>query len=256
METTGEPITDAAVDSPELAADVPPTDAWQSLFNGVDLTGWQRYLSKLSTAPASEPSLGLENDPRGVFSVTEMDGEPAIHVTGEIWGALISERVFENFQLRLEYKWGQRTWPPLNAFDSGIMVLSTGPLGAVNMGGPGLSNPPGSGSFLVSMEYQLTPSDAGALYNLGPIAGQCAPPTPKREVDPPGWNQVEIVVHAGSIETFLNRTRPDGGQVTACSGLQVTWPGQPTMALTSGKLQLQSESGEIYFRRVEVLLLP
>ena len=136
------------------------------------------------------------------------------------------------------------------------MVLSTGPLGAVNMGGAALSEPPGSGSFLVSMEYQLAPSDVGALYNLGPIFGQFAPPTPKREVDPPGWNQVEIVVHGGSIETFLNRNRPDGGQVAACSGLQVTWPGQPPTALTSGKLQLQSESGEIYFRRVEVLPLP
>jgi hypothetical protein len=257
---TDQPSPDAAPDSPVVTGDAAATDAWQSLFNGVDLTGWQRYLGKPWNPPLDEPPLGLENDPHHVFTVDSIDGEPALHISGETFGALISEGAFERFHLRLEYRWGTQTWPPLNRLDSGIMVFSTGPLGAVNMGGPTLSNPIGSGAFLVSLEYQMAPGDPanqadlgdiGSLYNLGPISCLLGPKTARKEVDAPGWNRVEIVARAGSIESFLN-----GDLVTSVSGCQLTLPGQATVALTAGKLQLQSENGEIYFRRVEILPLP
>jgi len=53
---------------------------WKSLFNGKDLSGWDTYLAP---PPGSKTPLGLNNDPHGVFTVTEADGAPAIHVSGE-----------------------------------------------------------------------------------------------------------------------------------------------------------------------------
>ena len=190
--------------------------------------------------------LGLDNDPRGVFSVTTIDGEPALHITGEVWGALITKEELSDFELRLEYKWGTLVWPPLNAKDSGVMVLSTGALGAVNAGGNALSNPIGSGSFMVSVEFQIAGGDIGGLYNLGPISMQTEPRAQIPEI-PSAWNHVTIVVRGASSQHFLN-----GQLVTSASGYEQHWPGQPVVPLTRGKVQLQSEGGEIYFRRVEV----
>jgi len=215
-----------------------------SLFDGVDFTGWDRYLGKPSEA---EPALGIDNDPRAVFSVVMLDGEPAIRISGEIWGALISQQEIGDFHLHAEYKWGTLSWPPLNFPDSGIMYLSSGPLGAVNAGGSALSDPIGSGAFLVSMEYQLTPRDIGGCYDLGPIRYQAAPRTPVSE-RAGEWNQIDIVFQSGAAEHFLNGQLVAGG-----SDFQLEWPDQPVIPLQRGKLQLQSEGGEIYYRHLELL---
>ena len=233
-----------AVDARVEAAPLPVVDAgFRQLFDGVDLAGWDRYLG----IPVGESvPLGLENDPRGVYSVTNVDGEPAIRISGEVWGALISKEEYSDFELRLEYKFGSALWPPLNAQDSGVMVLSTGALGAVNAGGPTLSNPIGSGAFMVSVEFQLAGADIGGLYSLGPISMQTAP----RAWIPPApsaWNKIAIIVRGASGEHFLN-----GELVTSASGYETHWPGQPVAPLTRGKIQLQSEGAEIYFRHIEI----
>jgi hypothetical protein len=217
-----------------------------SLFNGIDFSGWDRYLGKPSEA---EPALGIDNDPRGVYSVVMLDGEPAIRISGEIWGALISRQELGEFHLRAEYKWGASTWPPSSLFDSGIMYLSNGPLGAVNAGGPALSDPIGSGAFMVSMEYQVLPRDVGGCYNLGPIRFQAAPRAPGRE-RAGGWNQIDIVFQSGGAQHFLNGELVAGG-----SEIRLEWPGMPVTSLQRGKLQIQSEGAEIYYRRVELLPL-
>jgi hypothetical protein len=217
------------------------------LFNGVDFAGWDRYLGKPSDA---EPAFGIDNDPRGVYSVVMLDSEPALRISGEVWGSLISKREFCNFRLRAQYKWGNAVWPPLNARDSGIMFLSTGPLGAVNAGGNPLSDPIGSGGFMVSAEYQIASNNVGTLYNLGPIAFTTTVQSAWAE-QPEAWNQVEISLHDDTASLFLN-----GHEVSRASGFRLDWPEQPPMALGCGKLQLQSESAEIFFRRIEIEELP
>jgi hypothetical protein len=216
------------------------------LFNGVDFSGWERYLGKPSDV---EAPLGIENDPRGVYSVVTLDGEPAIRISGEVWGALISSQELGDFHLRAEYKWGTLTWPPLNILDSGIMYLSTGPLGAVNSGGPALSSPIGSGAFMVSMEYQVLPADIGGCYALGPIGFEPAPRVRARERTG-DWNQIDIVYQAGEAQHLLN-----GARVAGASDFMLEWPGEPVTSLRRGKLQIQSEGAEIYYRRIELLPL-
>jgi hypothetical protein len=217
-----------------------------ALFDGVDFSGWDRYLGKPSDA---EPALGIDNDPRGVYSIVTLDGEPAIRISGEVWGALISKEELGDFHLRAEYRWGSVTWPPLNFFDSGIMYLSTGPLGAVNAGGPALSDPIGSGAFMVSMEYQVLPRDVGGCYSLGPIGFREEPRIAGSERD--AWNVIEIVFRSGNAQHFLNGELVGGG-----SDFRLQWPGEPETSLRRGKLQIQSEGAEIYYRHIELLPLP
>lgn len=220
---------------------------FRALFNGVDFAGWDRYLGKPSDA---EPALGIDDDPHAVYSVVMLDSEPAIRISGETWGSLISKRQFCNFRLRGEFKWGSAVWPPLNARDSGIMFLSTGELGAVNAGGNALSDPIGSGSFMVSAEYQIAGGDVGSLYNLGPIAFTTTQHSARQERSET-WNQVEISLQDDVASSFLN-----GQEVSRASGFVLNWPDQPASALRCGKLQLQSEGAEIFYRRVEIEELP
>ena len=220
---------------------------WRSLFDGASLSGWDSYLG--TPADARAP-LGLDDDPRGVFSIVTVDGAPAIRVSGEVWGALISKETFCDFHLRAQYKWGTAVWPPLNDRDSGLMYMSTGPLGAVNAGGPALSNPVGSGAFLVSIEYQIATGDVGGMYDLGPITftslGRTVPT--ERAGD---WNDVDIVLQGGVATHALN-----GVEVARGQGFVLDWPGQAAAVLACGKLQLQSEGAEIFFRDVEIQTPP
>lgn len=238
----------ADVAEPSVGSDAggSPDAGAVSLFNGVDFSGWDRYLGKPSEA---EPALGIDNDPRGVYSVVMLDGEPAIRISGEVWGALTSQQELGDFHLRAEYKWGTARWPPLNLLDSGVMYLSHGPLGAVNAGGPELSRPIGSGAFMVSMEYQILSRDIGGCYNLGPISFQAAPRIAGNE-RAGEWNQIDIVFQSGSAQHFLN-----GELVAGASDFRLEWPAMPVTSLQRGKLQIQSEGGEIYYRRIELVPL-
>jgi hypothetical protein len=216
---------------------------WRALFDGGNIAGWDRYLGVPVDATAP---LGLDDDPRGVFSVVTVEGAPAIRVSGEVWGALVSKDTFCDFHLRAQYKWGTRVWPPLGVRDSGLMYLSTGAFGAVNAGGAAIATPSGSGAFMISIEYQIAPSDVGAMANLGPITF-----TPLDRTVPTeragDWNDIDVLVRGGVSTHTLN-----GVEVARGQGFVLALPGQAPAPLSCGKLQLQSEGAEIFFRALEI----
>jgi hypothetical protein len=80
-----------------------PGEGWEPLFNGRDIVGWDTWLGK---------PYGLNSDPKGVFSVVQVDGSSAIRISGEVYGALTTRAEYENYHLRFEFKWGERRWPP------------------------------------------------------------------------------------------------------------------------------------------------
>src|SRR4051794_17251318 len=85
------------------------TNDWIQLFNGRSFDGFDRFLAP---PPGSKEPLGLNNDPRGVFTITNIDNRGAIHVSGELYGAVTTHVVFTNAHIRVEYKWGEKKWPP------------------------------------------------------------------------------------------------------------------------------------------------
>src|SRR5438477_2432941 len=101
-----------------LALPAVPADGGQGvihLFNGKDLSNFYTWLG----APAKgEKPYGKNNDPKKVFTVK--DG--MIHISGEVFGALTTEKEYENYRLLVEFKWGDKTWAPRanGARDSGV----------------------------------------------------------------------------------------------------------------------------------------
>src|SRR5438874_6839054 len=93
----------------------------KALFNGKDLTGWETWLGrphksvmglelKKNDKGDYTESVGLDKDPKKVYSVVELDGKPAIRISGEIFGAITTKEEFENYHLKLEFKWGEKRW--------------------------------------------------------------------------------------------------------------------------------------------------
>src|SRR5262245_35508524 len=83
-------------------------DGWTPLWNGHDLAGWDTYLGRphrSSSVPLlqknadgeyAEP-IGVNRDPLNVFSVVSADGAPAIRISGEVYGGLITRSEYENY---------------------------------------------------------------------------------------------------------------------------------------------------------------
>src|SRR5262245_4716892 len=128
---------------------------WSALFNGKDLSGWDTYLAP---PPGSTTPLGLDHDPGGVFSVIEVDGAPAIRISGEIFGAITSKDEFENHRIRVEYQWGTKKWPtraePKHYRDSGILYWCIGPHGA------------GSAAWMRSVECNIMEKGVGQWWSV------------------------------------------------------------------------------------------
>src|SRR5512141_1698696 len=73
-------------------------DGARVLFNGRDLTNFYTWLVD-----------SKYNDPDRVFSVVDqVDGAPAIRVSGQHWGAFITREEFSNYRLVAEFRWGLR----------------------------------------------------------------------------------------------------------------------------------------------------
>jgi hypothetical protein len=252
---------------------------WKSLFNGRDLSGWDSHLNKpLSSIniPGIQKDstgeytkrLGLNNDPLKVFTVVKEDGAPAIRVSGQIFGYIVSNESFSNFHLRLQFKWGQKKWAPrLNEKrDAGVLYYSVG------------TPEKHPGTWMVSQECQIQEGDCGdfwpigntridipsekidTLYRYNPDstlvtfgngtkAGPRCMKSPDNEKANGEWNMVEVISYNGNSVHLIN------GKVTMRlfnSRQLVNGMEEP---LQAGRIQLQSEGAEIFYRKIEVSTL-
>jgi hypothetical protein len=258
-----------------LSAAEPAGTRWVSLFNGRDLSGWQTWLgtpdkSVDGLATPRKPngdyaaSVG-HDDPKHVFSVVQADGVPALRISGEIFGAITSEAEYGDFHVKLEFKWGERKWPPREKAvrDSGLLYYAVGPDGATS-----------NKAWMRSIECQVQEHDVGDFWTIdgttvelegeksenGDVVYKKGAPRirvgkdPRRAIKgfdnekPSGeWNTLEVVclrgtcVHAvnGKVNMVLSDPRE-----TLADGL--------TRPLTRGRFQIQSEGAEVFYRNIMV----
>ena len=251
-------------------------DGWTPLWNGHDLAGWDTYLGrphkstdvpglqKNANGEYTEP-IGVNRDPHGVFSVVSADGAPAIRISGEVYGGLITRAEYDNYHLRFEVKWGDKRWPPREdaVRDSGCCYHSVGPHGA------------SYGFWMRSFEFQIQEGDVGDLYSLAGVivdvdAVPVAPANPRSDLQfapdaapiagttrrvikranaerPRGeWNRLDLYCLGQTSVHVVN-----GRTVMKLSGLRQKTDGGET-ALTKGRLQFQSEAAEVFYRAIAI----
>jgi hypothetical protein len=246
------------------------------LFNGKDLSGFYSWLVDDHRA-----------DPDRVFTVVgAVDGAPAIRVSGQKYGGIATTQEFESYHLVVEFRWGSVTWAPRLALarDSGVLVHCQGPDGNTgkDFNGPWMRSieaqiiEGGVGDFIVvagsddtgtRRQPELTatvsadrlgffrydPSGAPRVFTGGQrinwsgrdVDRGSAPIGFRGVADLEGhgteWTRLEVIVEPDRITNIVN-------------GHVVNVGTRPS--LTRGKIMIQSEGAEIFFRRVDLYPLP
>jgi len=175
---------------------------------------------------------GVDNDANKAFTLEK----GVLHVSGKQQGYLATRQEYANYRLVVEYKWGKAS--PDN--DSAVFFHGVGP----------------DKIWMQSIEAQVATKTATATGDLILIGGKATTLTVdgqrkeggkidragKKDYEKPAgeWNTMEILCSGDKVQIKVN------GQVTA----------EGTGAnLTAGKIFLQSNNGEIFFRKCELFPL-
>ena len=107
----------AATGAPAAQTAVRPDRVIQ-LFDGKRLDGFYTWLVD-----------SHKEDPLRVFTVVDqVDGAPAIRISGEQWGGIVTRESYRDYRLIVEFRWGLLTWGQRRnaARDSGVLVHAQG----------------------------------------------------------------------------------------------------------------------------------
>jgi len=135
------------------ASDLPPITPRQPivLFNGRDLSGFYSWLATYG-----------RDDPDRVFSVVDqVDGAPAIRLSGQHGGGLVTRERYANYRLVAEYRWGLITWKPR------LEKVRAGSISLHCQGEDGNYKADFRGPYMRSVEVFLAEGAVGDLILLG-----------------------------------------------------------------------------------------
>ena len=143
---------------------------WRNLFDGKTFNGWTKYLGVPHQSnqgldlPKDEngkyvKAFGINNDPLNVYTIVNEEGKPAIHVSGQVFGTLTFNEEFENYHIKLEFKWGQKKWEPrLNMVrDAGLLYHGFGQQGSTER------------NWHPAQECQIQEGDTGDYWPTGEV---------------------------------------------------------------------------------------
>jgi hypothetical protein len=245
------------------------TSNWTKLFNGKDLSGWDTYIGpplddagkKLSDIP-----VGLNNDPKHVFTVVDDNGENVIRISGENWGGISTKREYADFHLQLKFKWGSLKWASKKGKkrDSGLLYFAVGEHGA------------DYGAWMRSQEFQIEEGNCGDYW--GVAGGMEDIPAIKKSdseyvYNPTGqlytfsatsnvgrhcikqadaenpsgeWNILDLFCHGDTSVHVIN------GKVMMVLYHSQQMENGKTLPLNKGKLQIQSEGAEVFYKDIMI----
>ncbi|MES2822221.1 MAG: DUF1080 domain-containing protein [Pseudomonadota bacterium] len=253
------------------------TENWRYLLDK-DLSQWNTYLgfplpeTKISSLPKDAKGnytqpIGHGKDERSVFSLSEIDGEPVLHISGEIYGSIYTQEEFENYHLVLQFKWGNKKWQPRLdlELDTGVLYHGVGEHGVDYWK-----------AWPLSQELQIIEQGVGDWWQIAgsQIDIRCEKPagekfpmyaptaksvaygsagagiTCRRGVDVEKskgeWNTVELITYGDKSLHIVN-----GVVVMALSNSHYTRDGKK-IPLTKGKILLQSEAAEVFYKNIKL----
>jgi hypothetical protein len=257
-----------AASSP-LPLPAPGADGWVSLLNGRDLTGWYTMLQKSGKGFAEAHQMVMME-------------EEMLHILGNEEGLIPAEagylatnQEFENIHIRVEYKWGMKRHAPryTSKRDNGLLYalvgedkvwptcvecqIEEGDVGDFFMVGTrGIQAKHGNGLFGEGIsratgwpkpESPGAPSPGFAQTPTEPSGGRFIKDGNFELLDE--WNTVEVLWQGDKAAHIVN-----GRTVNVATSLQQPDPknaGQ-YVPLTRGKIAIEIEYAEIWFRRIEV----
>ena len=213
-------------------------------FLGKDFAGFDTLLEKQ----------GINSDPNKVFQVEK----GVLHISGQEFGGLVTQKEYGNYYLRAEFKWGEKTYAPRDgkARDSGIQYNITGPLKVWPRMMEFQINEGGTGDMWVVRGHRrdcgrqgISERGVGAGFlpsiphvGRGPLVNVTGYRDPVNELEKPHgqWNVLELVVDKDRVMYFVN------GKLSILGTNANT---------TQGKILFQCEGSEVYFRKMKIAML-
>lgn len=251
---------------------------WTNLLDK-NLTHWNNYLSfrhKIGyngEAPKDKdgnliPAIGFNKPGYDIFTVIEENNEPVLKISGEIYGCVITKEDYSNYHLSLKVKWGDKKWDPRKKLlkDSGILYHSIGPIGEDYWR-----------SWMLSQEFQIMEGHMGDYWSqlnsaidikafipegemMNSVADKSQPFIPfgnggvsgfcmrsaNCENAPGEWNTIDLICFNGKSLHIVN-----GHVVMILENSRQIEDGK-AIPLIKGKIQLQSEAAEVYYKDIRI----
>lgn len=231
-------------------------DSWNPLFNGKNLDNWDMHIGT--------PLTGLEEQAKNtttdkVFSIIKENGENLIHISGEVNGSLATKESFDNYHLQLVFKWGDEVFTKRN---SGLLYHSFGEFGTA------------IGTWMTNIEHQLMHKKLGDTYLMNNTNCETAVQktddvfifsanSPKiafgeesngrkinkaKDMEKPlgEWNTVDLYCFGTTAVHVVN------GKTVMVNTNCGIYTEDGIKPLSSGKIQIQSEGGELFIRSIKI----
>ncbi|TSD64621.1 DUF1080 domain-containing protein [Inquilinus sp. KBS0705] len=252
-----------------------PADDWTPLLDK-NLSKWETYQSfyhkvGYKGAPPKDENgnliepIGYNVNKNNVFSVVMEDGQPVLKITGEIYGCIFTKQDFANYRLKLKFRWGNKKWVPRldELKDSGLLYHSQGKCGVEYFR-----------TWMLSQEFQVVENSSGDYWSqstsqadaravkdssykfsatgkwvpLGGATGNGGFCEAGAKMDKPlgEWNEIELITYGDKSLHIVN------GKVVMALQNSRFKDGDVIKPLTHGKLQLQSEAAEVYYKDIMI----
>lgn len=253
-------------------------EEWVNLLDN-NLSKWEMYLSYKHkdgySGKIPKDANGVEISPIGynknvnnMFTVIQENNEPVLKVTGEYYGCVFTKEKFRNYRLKLKVKFGTKKWEPRTnkLMDAGVLYHSQGEAGVDYWR-----------AWMLSQEFQIMEGHFGDYWNIANSAidirayisegamnsvadetqdfipfgtntenmGFCLRKM-KAETPNNGWTEIELVCFEGKSLHIIN------GKVVMVLQNSRFFDGQNFQPLVEGKIQLQSEAGEVYYKDIKI----
>ena len=263
-----------------LCTSFTPPKQWTNLLDK-NLSQWETYQSYRhkvgykGQVPMDENGkaiapIGYNKNVDHVFSVVMQNGEPVLRISGEIYGCIYTKTDFQNYNLKLKVKFGNKKWVPRldQPMDSGVLYNSQGPAGVDYWH-----------SWMLSQEFQVSEHQDGnsmgdywCLANsMADVRAAFSPNKDSLKFDPKAgkiiagngknyfiqassscgsprgeWTQLELINVGGKSLHIVN-----GHVVMAITNSSYYDHGE-RKPLTHGKIQLQSEAAEVFYKDIMI----
>ena len=248
---------------------LPPAgaDGWVSLLNGRNLSGWYTVLQRSGRGVAEQKRMVTMEDEMLHILGNEINGENYES------GYVATNAEFGDVRIRVEYRWGQKQFGQraIAKRDNGLLYgvvgqdkvfprcvecqIEEGDVGDFFLidGIRGIQTPHNNGLFGINVtrEHGFAPPSArqpsAKTPASEPVTGRMIKDGNFEMLD--GWNTVEVIFQGDRAAQIVN-----GRCVNVVTNLQQPDPANPGsyIPLTRGKIAIEIEFAEIWYRRIEV----
>ena len=241
-----------------------PSEGWTPLFNGRNLDGWYTFLEKHGKDSDPEKIVTIEDNQIHLYKHAE-DGSRVV------MGYISTDREYGDYHFRLKYRWGAKKFEPRYKMkrDAGLYYHIIGPdkvwpralqfqIERTNVGdlitlyGIHTETTIDPKTRSEKMPTFLPAEQGGQAYDLGGqgvsylkhLAGD-------HELE--GWNTVEVIARGATTTHLLN-----GRVVARGKAVRLVDPKTPDAPspVTRGRIALEIEAAELFYRDVEIRSLP